>query len=133
MPPEPTPATLLKPTARSAVTNRSRSFLTRGGELSVVGRRWRDIYSQVVEDRGGADHLSEGERQLARRCATLAIEAEIMEDTRAGGGELDLEAYIALTNAIGRALGRLGLKRAPRNVTPALRDYLDGQAREVAS
>ena len=127
MPAENTPTTVLKPTARSAVTNGTRSFLTRGGELSVVGRRWRDIYSQIVEDRGGADMLSEGERQLARRCATLAIEAEIMEDTRAAGGELDLEGYIALTNAIGRALGRLGLRRAPRNITPRLSDIIEGR------
>ena len=41
------------PKLRSAVTNGKRAFLTKGGELSLVGRRWRDIYGQIVEDRGG--------------------------------------------------------------------------------
>ena len=117
----PTPSPTTPPRAlcaRSAVTNGTRAFLTKGGELSLVGRRWKDIYLAVVTDRGGADQLSEGQRQLARRITTLAIEAEIMEAERAEGGTLDLEAYVSLTNALGRALARLGLGRTSRDVTP---------------
>ena len=95
MPTERTTSAVMPRNVRSAVTTGSRAFLTKGG-----------------------DHLSEGERQLARRCATLAIEAETMEVQKAEGGNLDLEAYIALTNALGRALGRLGLRRVARYVTP---------------
>ncbi len=115
------------PTVRAAVTNGSRHFLTPGGERSVAGRRHRDIYEAITEDRGGADRLSEGQRQLARRCAQLAIEAEIMEAARAEGGDLDIETYVTLTNALGRALGRLGLGRAARDVTPSLAAIIEGK------
>ena len=114
MPPTRTPSAARASTCRSAVTNGSRAFLTRGGELSVVGRRWKDVYAQITEDRGGADRLSEGQRQMARRITSLAVEAEVMEAARAEGGELDLDAYVALTNALGRALARLGLPTANR-------------------
>ncbi len=113
------------PKLRSAVTNGKRAFLTRGGELSLVGRRWRDIYGQIVEDRGGESRLSEAQRQMARRCATLSIEAEIMEAARAEGGDLDIEVYCGITNSLGRALGRLGLGRSLKNVTPDVAQYIE--------
>ena len=115
MPPARTTTEAVPTNNRSAVTNRTRHFLTPGGEQSVSGRRHRDIYDAITEDLGGVEHLSEAERQLARRCAQLAIEAEIMEDVRATGGALDIEAYIAIVNAQGRALTRLGLRRRQRD------------------
>ena len=112
-PPDCTASAARAPALRSAVTNGTRVFLTRGGELSVVGRRWKDLYLAIVADRGGDDQLSEGQRQLVRRIVTLAIEAEIMEAERAEGKDLNLDAYVTLTNALGRALGRLGLGHRP--------------------
>ena len=97
-----------------------------------MGRRWKDIFEIVVSDRGGADQLSEGQRQLARRIATLAIEAELMEAERVEGKDLDLDAYVMLTNALGRALGRLGLARVPRDVTPDLASYITAKDAEAA-
>ena len=45
-------------------------------------------------DLGGPDAgLLEGQRQLARRCATIVIECEKMEGDAAAGGEIDLERY----------------------------------------
>ena len=123
-PPDCTASAARAPALRSAVTNGTRVFLTRGGGLSVVGRRWQDLYLAIVADRGGADQLSEGQRQLARRIATLAIEGEIMEAERAEGKDLDLDAYVTLTNALGRALGRLGLGRVAKDVTPDLATYI---------
>ena len=111
-------------TQRSAVTNRSRAFLTPGGEQTAVGLRWKDIRDQIEEDLGGANYLSEIERQLVRRCTQLSIEAERMEAERAKGGEIDIEQYAAITNALGRAAQRIGFKRRPRDVTPDLRDYI---------
>ncbi len=66
--------------------------------------------------------------RMARRITSLAVEAEVMEAARAEGGELDLDAYVALTNALGRALGRLGLGRKARDVTPRLKDIIEGRA-----
>ena len=130
--PDRTTSATRAPALRSAVTNGTRVFLTRGGELSVVGRRWKDLYLAIVVDRGGVGQLSEGQRQLARRIATLAVEAEIMEAERAEGKDLDLDAYVTLTNALGRALGRLGLGRVPKDVTPDLATYLASKAGEAA-
>ena len=84
MAPDRTTSATRAPALRSAVTNGTRVFLTRGGELSVVGRRWKDLYLAIVVDRGGAGQLSEGQRQLARRIATLAVEAEILVRLAAG-------------------------------------------------
>jgi hypothetical protein len=76
---------------------------------------------------GGPDLLSEGQRQLARRIATLAISCEKMEGEAAQGNAIDLVVYGTLTDRLGRALQRLGLKRVPKNVTPTLADYLQQQ------
>jgi len=128
-PPDRPPKAPLPPTQRSAVTNRSRPFITPGGEQTAVGRRWRDIFEALADDRGGYDRLSEAERQLVRRCATLAVEAEIMEDERSQGKDMNLEAYIALTNSLARQLARIGLKRRARDVTPpSLESIIEGTA-----
>ena len=78
---------------------------------------------------GGADALSEVERQLARRCATLSVQAEAMEAATAGGdGELDVDQYVVITNALGRAAARIGLRRRMKDATPDLRSYLTERA-----
>lgn len=62
---------------------------------------------------------------LARRCATIAIACEKMEGQAAAGEDINLEAYGQLTDRLGRAFHRLGLKRQARDVTPPrLADYL---------
>ena len=76
------------------------------------------MLGEMISNLGGADLLSEGQKQLARRCATIAIACEKMEGEAAQGREIDLDAYGQLTDRLGRALQRLGLKRQPRNVTP---------------
>ncbi len=42
-------------------------------------KRLKDILDQIVADLGGADMISEGQRRLCRRTATLSIQAEAME------------------------------------------------------
>lgn len=115
---------------RSAVTNGARVFLTKGGEQSVIGRRWKDLYDAITADRGGADALTEAQRQLARRVATLAVRAELMEAEQAEGHDLDLDAYLSLTNAIGRASARLGLDRVPQDGAGDLKSYLAKKAEQ---
>jgi hypothetical protein len=116
------------PTTRAAVTNGSRHYLTTGGELSTVGRRCRDLFELITSDRGGADRLSEGQRQLVRRAAQISIECERMEAARAEGGDLDVEQYVTLTNALCRVLGKLGLGRKAIDVTPSLQSIIEGTA-----
>jgi hypothetical protein len=109
---------------RSRVSNgRSLFVLPDVDNRAPLARRFRDILAQILEDLGGVDVLSEAQRQLSRRSAMLGIEAERLEAVAVSGGALDLEAYCNLTNAQGRALQRLGLKRAQREV-PTLQQYL---------
>jgi len=104
---------------RSVVTNGTRTFLGKpGGEQTAVGLRWKDIAAAITEDLGGIDRLSEIERQLVRRVTHLSVEAELMEADRVKGQEIDIDKYISITNAIGRAGQRVGLRRRSRNVSP---------------
>ena len=103
----------------------SRSAVTNGRRLHVVAppdgkwsRRFRDVLGQIIADLGGADLLSEGQRQLARRAATISIACERMEGEAAAGAAIDLETYGKLTDRLGRALQRLGLERRARDITP---------------
>jgi hypothetical protein len=112
-----------KPTARSRVSNGKCLFLG-GDQRSQASRRFRDVLAAIVSDLGGPDRLSEGQRQLARRCAMLAVECEKIEAIGVAGGTIDLAGYGQLTDRLGRAFQRLGLKRVPRNVTPSVADYV---------
>jgi hypothetical protein len=47
-----------------------------GDQRGPWARRWRDLLGEIINDLGGADILSEGQKQLARRCATISIACE---------------------------------------------------------
>jgi hypothetical protein len=100
---------------RSAVTNGKRLHVVRPGDTAWA-RRFRDVLAEITNDLGGADLLSEGQRQLARRAATISIACEKMEGETATGAEIDLEEYGRLTDRLGRCFQRLGLKRQARDV-----------------
>jgi hypothetical protein len=108
---------------RSAVTNGKRLHVRPVGD-TAWSRRFRDVLAEIVSDLGGADRLSEGQRQLARRCATISLECEKIEAHAVAGEEIDLDCYGQLTDRLGRAFQRLGLRRQPRDVTPDLRSYV---------
>jgi hypothetical protein len=130
---EPAPAASAKraanvsrpPRLRSRVTNGSTPFVE-ASQQSAWARRWRDLLSEVLSDLGH-DGLSEGQRQLARRAATIAIACEKMEGDAAQGREINLQTYGELTDRLGRCFTRLGLKKrhAMRDVTPpSVEQYL---------
>jgi hypothetical protein len=101
---------------RSRVGN-GKALFVEADQRGPWARRWKDVLVEIVSDLGGLDILSEGQKQLARRCATIAIACERMEGEAAQGHEIDLDAYGTLTDRLGRALQRLGLKRQPRDVS----------------
>lgn len=113
----------IPPAARSAVSNGRRLHVQAVGD-SAWSRRFRDLVMQIVADLGGGDSLSEGQRQLARRCATIALECEKLEARALVGEAIDLEVYGTLTDRLGRTFQRLGLRRVPRDVTTSLAEYL---------
>jgi hypothetical protein len=82
------------PTTRSAVTNGTQLFVvdTIDGR-SKEARRFRDVLGQIMDDLGGTDHLSEGQKQLARRAALMSVECEKLEAKAVAGEKIDLEAF----------------------------------------
>jgi hypothetical protein len=108
---------------RSAVSNGKRLFVIRPGD-TAWHRRFRDVLGQIISDLGGASELSEGQRQLARRAATLAVSCEKLEGEAAAGADIDLTVYGMLTDRLGRTFQRLGLRRHARDVTGTLGELI---------
>ena len=113
----------LSPRCRSSVTNGRRLHVDHIGDTKW-SRRFRDVLSEIISDLGGPDQLSEAQRQLARRAATISLECERLESKAVADVAIDLEVYGQLTDRLGRTFGRLGLKRVARDVTPTLDQYL---------
>jgi hypothetical protein len=114
---------------RSAVSNGNRLFapdVTDG--RTCAARRFRDILEQIQFDLGGDDRLSEGQRQLCRRAATMSMQCELMEAEAVAGRVFDVDCFGQLCDRLGRCLQRLGLERVSRDVTPSLQSYLQAKA-----
>jgi hypothetical protein len=111
---------------RSAVSNGNRLFAPETVDgRSVAARRFHDILQQIQADLGGADRLSEGERQLCRRAATMSMTCELMEAEAVAGRAFDVDSFGQLTDRLGRCFQRLGLERRSVDVSPTLPGYLD--------
>jgi hypothetical protein len=109
---------------RSAVSNGTKLFCVDG--RSQVARRFRDLVEVMTLDLGGADRLSEGQKQLIRRAATLAIMSESVEADLCRNMAFDADQYGQLCDRLGRCLQRLGLERVARPVndgSQALAEY----------
>ena len=109
---------------RSAVTNGKRLHVQLVGD-TAWSRRFRDLVGEITSDLGGAGHLSEGQRQLVRRCATLSLECEKMDAAALLGEQIDLDVYGTLTDRLGRAFQRLGLRRVAREIVPDIKNYIE--------
>jgi hypothetical protein len=85
------------PKGRSKMTNGRQLFIDSDARLKV-SRRFRDVLASIAPDLGGVDRLSEGQKQIARRCAMLSVECEIMESAAVAGQTFNLDAYGQLTD-----------------------------------
>ncbi|MCJ2054151.1 hypothetical protein [Methylobacterium sp. J-070] len=120
----------MKGLGRSTVTNGNRLGVGLDGR-TVWGRRMKDLIELHVADLGGHDVISEAERSLIRRAATIATELERMETQFAAAGEADpqtLDLYARSAGTLKRILEGLGMRRRPRDVTPDLTTYIEGRA-----
>ncbi len=108
---------------RSAVTNGRRSFVVGDGN-SPWARRHRDLAELYLDDLGPRETLSEAEISLAKRAATLACECECMDGKLSMGEDVDLDLYARVAGHLRRIHETIGIKRAARNVTPDLREYI---------
>lgn len=93
---------------------------------SLMARRFREIVTSIESDLGG--DLTEAQRHLVARSATLAIWCEERETELARGEEFDASQYSTIANSLRRLLTDLGLERRSRNITPTLDEYLAGRA-----
>lgn len=120
---------LAKPskTSRGKVANGTRLHTVDVDGRTAEARRFRDIFAEIVSDLGGAARLSEAQRQLARRATLMSVQCELLEAASITGQVIDLDTYGQLADRVGRAFTRLGIKRAARDVTPDLRDYIRSQ------
>ena len=109
---------------RSAIGNGTRLFVDSLDGRSALARRYRDLVAEHTSDLGGADCLSEAQRQLIRRSASLAVWCEAVEAKLAAGEEIDIGTYTTATNALRRVLIDLGLERRARDATPSIETYL---------
>jgi hypothetical protein len=114
---------------------RNRSRITNGAVVdgdgrSAWGRRMRDLISLHLSDLGGADNVSEAEKSIIRRVATLTVELERMESVFAEAGEAlpdQLDLYNRTAGNMRRLLEAVGLERRSKDVTPSLAEYLAGK------
>src|SRR5262245_13609108 len=69
------------PDQRSAVTNGKRLFVrgSQGDGNGAWARRMRDVIALHVSDLGGWDNVTEAEKSILRRAATLTVELERLE------------------------------------------------------
>lgn len=102
---------------RSAIGNRSRLFVDAVDGRSAIARRYRDLVAEHSSDLGGAEVLSEAQRQMIRRAASLACWCENIECKLAEGEDIDIGPYTTATNALRRVLVDLGLERRSKDVT----------------
>lgn len=115
---------------QSAVSNGSRLLQNVDGRTSWA-RRLRDLVALHLADLGGEGAVSEAEKSLIRRAATLTVELERMEVQFATDGSADpdaLDLYSRTAGNLRRLLEATGLQRRPRDVTPDLRHYIEGNA-----
>lgn len=97
---------------------------------STMARRFREITTGIEDDLGG--DLTEAQRNILARAATLAVWAEEREAELARGEDFDAAQYATVANAMRRLLTDLGLHRAAKDVTPDLQTFIRQRAAETA-
>ena len=119
---------------RSSVSNGSRLFAVAGLDgRTQTARRFRDLIEEISNDLGGSDRLSEGQRQLIRRAASLSIMAESIEADMARDLAFDVTVYGTIADRLRRLFETLGLERQQRDVTDDIDNVLARVARRRAT
>jgi hypothetical protein len=103
-------------TNRSAITNGNRQFALGGDGRGAWVRRWRDLAELHMIDRGGENFLSESQKSLCRRAATLEVNLEQLEANMSEGQGVDLDVYNRLAGNLRRLFETLGLERKAKDV-----------------
>jgi hypothetical protein len=109
---------------RTRITN-GKTLLPFVDERSYFCKIMRETLERITEHCGGAQHISETRRMMARRCAVLETELIFMEHRlariHAEGGEPSpdqVDTYARVAGNQRRIAETLGWDRAQRDVTP---------------
>jgi len=116
-------------TSRSRITN---GALIDGDGRSAWARRMRDLIALHLSDLGGEDNVSEAEKSIVRRVATLTVELERMESAFAEAGEAlpeQLDLYQRTAGNLRRLLETVGIARRAKPVE-TLQEYLKSKERQ---
>lgn len=117
-----------RPSARSKVTNAALSgslaWLDGEDKRGPVPRRIADIIQLITTDLGGPTELSEGQRQVIQRIATMSVWCESQEAVMASGEEIDIDRFQRTANSLRRLCESIGLARRARDITPSLEHYI---------
>jgi hypothetical protein len=83
------------------------------------GRRFFDLVAALTSDMGGADMLSESQRQIIRRIALIAVRLEAEEaKALSGDGSFALSEFAIASNHMKRLMECIGIKRSMRELSP---------------
>lgn len=96
---------------RSQVTNGKKLFVTEVNLQTATGRRWRDLVELTALDLGGPDKLTQLQKQLIRRAASLGVACETMEAQLVQELPVDLSAYGQLSDRLRRICETLGIDK----------------------
>ena len=89
------------------------------------GRNARDIAAAMTADLGGEQELTEAQRQLIQRAATLGALIEDFEARFLAGEQLDgLPKYLSAITTQRHVLSLLGLERRAHDATPDIQKFL---------
>jgi hypothetical protein len=113
--------------ARNRLSNSSGRHLADVSGRGQWMRRFRAIFNQHLEDRGGIDAISVAEMSILRRVATIETELGILETRFAAAGGADgdgIDLYQRTANSLRRLFEAIGMQRRSKDITPSLVEYL---------
>jgi hypothetical protein len=129
MPTDARPIAGRKLEGRSRISN-GKKLLEDVDGRSGWARRMRDLIQLHLADLAGEESVSEAEKSIVRRAATLTVELERMESIFAVAGEAlpeQLDLYQRTANSLRRLLEAVGLGRRAKTIVPILSEYLEAR------
>jgi hypothetical protein len=114
--------TRTSPSNRSRISN-GRALLPFTDGRSAEARRYRDLISDIVADKGGIEKCSASLVSLIRRFAAQCVLAEALEARLARGEAVDIAAHSQLSSTLVRLSNKIGIGRSVKT-TPSLDEYL---------
>ena len=119
--------TIATPLASAPETSQSAPFVGRLDRRTSRAKRYEEALQGYVSDRGGPERLSHAEYALCTQAAGLETLCREFVTDHLAGREVDTELWLQAVGHFGRLVSKLGLQRIGRDVTPSLRDIIEGE------